>query len=145
MFVKEIMTPEAGCVGPEMCLKDLADKMRKMDVDCLPVMKGDRLVGMITDRDITHRAVADGRDPTATMVRDVMSTEINSCFDDQHVGDAARIMAEKHVRRLLVLDHDEQTVGILALGDLSQGVSHQLPAEAIIDAFDEYYGWSKRS
>lgn len=145
MFVKEIMTPEAGCVGPEMCLQDLAGKMREMDVDCLPVMNGERLVGMITDRDITYRAVADGRDPTATTVRDVMSTEISSCFDDQHVGDAARIMAEKHVRRLLVLDHDEKMVGILALGDLSRRPSQQLPPEAIIDAFDEYYGWSKQS
>ena len=78
-------------------------------------------------------------------MRDVMSTEVNRCFDDQIVSDAARIMAEKHVRRLLVLNHDEQMVGILALGDFPRRASHELSTEAIIDAFDEYYGWSKRT
>ncbi|MEE8275090.1 MAG: CBS domain-containing protein [Alphaproteobacteria bacterium] len=145
MFVKQIMTPEVAFVGPETQLKDIAGKMREMDVDCLPVMKADRLVGMITDRDIAYRAVANGRDPATTTARDVMSKEVSYCFDDQNVDDAVHIMEERHVRRLLVLDHDRQMVGILALGDLSRSAAHQRSTEAIVEALDDYYGWSRQA
>jgi CBS domain-containing protein len=143
VFVNQVMTPRVEFVGPDMRLTDIAGKMREFDLDCLPVRVADRLVGMITDHDITCRAVAAGRNPATTTVADVMSRELTCCFDDQQVGDAVQIMEQEHVRRLLVLDHDGKMVGILALGDLSLNARHELPPEAIVAAFDDYYGWSE--
>jgi CBS domain-containing protein len=113
------MTKGAECVTPENSLQDAARKMRDLDVGPLPVCDNDRLAGMITDRDITIRATADGRDPKATRVRDVMTSAVVYVFDDQDVGDAARLMQEHQVRRLLVLNRDRRLVGIVSLGDLA--------------------------
>jgi CBS domain-containing protein len=89
------------------------------------------VIGMITDRDITCRAIAEGRDPATTMVADVMSTDVVSCFDDQDVTDAAHLMEEKQVHRLPVLNHDNDLVGVLALADLALHSPHELSGEVI--------------
>lgn len=117
--VEEIMHREVRRTDPDMSLADTARKMRDLDVGCLPVCENDELIGIITDRDVTCRAIAEARDPATTMVRDVMSQDVAFCFDDQRASDAARIMRERKVRRLPVLDRDKHMVGILTLSDLA--------------------------
>jgi len=119
MQLKEIMTPNPECVSPEDSLQDAARKMRNLDVGPLPVCDNDRLAGMITDRDIVISAVAEGRNPQTTRVREVMTGEVISCFEDQDVQEAARTMQERQVRRLVVLNRDKRMVGIVSLGDLA--------------------------
>lgn len=120
MKVKEIMTREIDVVSPETTLRDAAERMNTLDVGVLPVCEKDQLVGVITDRDITVRATADGLDPFATQVGEVMSKDgLITCSEDEDVEAAAQMMREKQVRRLPVLDHDRRLVGILALGDVA--------------------------
>jgi CBS domain-containing protein len=120
MKLKDIMTSKPECIRPDTTLQEAARKMRDLDVGPLPVCgDDDRLAGMITDRDITVRAVAEGKDPTTTRVREVMTQEIIYGFEDQDVEEAARIMKERQVRRLVVLNRDRRLVGIVSLGDLA--------------------------
>ena len=119
MLIKDVMTRHVECVSPEDTLQAAARKMRDLDVGPLPVCgQNDRLVGMITDRDIAVRAVAQGKSPD-TRIRDVMSTGILYCFDDQELDEVARNMGKNQVRRLPVINKDKRLVGILALGDLA--------------------------
>jgi|SRR4051812_954993 len=119
MLVKEIMTHNVAVVSPGDTLEQAARKMEELDVGPMPVCEGNRVVGMLTDRDITVRATAAGCDPKTTLVSDAMSQDIVSCYEDQDVQDAARLMKEKQVRRLLVLSRTNQLVGIVSLGDLA--------------------------
>jgi len=119
MQVKEAMTRGVECVTPDCTLQQAAQKMKALDVGPLPVCDHDRLAGMLTDRDIVLRAVADGRDPRTTHVRDVLTPEVVYCFEDQDVREAASLMKEKQIRRLLVLNRDKRLVGIMSLGDLA--------------------------
>lgn len=89
-----------------------------MDIGVLPVSENDKLVGMITDRDITIRAVAEGRNPDQISVRDAMTRDLVSCYEDQELTEVSRIMQERQVRRVVVLNHQEQLVGIASMGDL---------------------------
>jgi CBS domain-containing protein len=93
--------------------------MQRLDVGMLPISDGDRLVGMLTDRDITVRATAKGRDPTTTQIREVMTPEVIYCFEDQEVSEAAKLMQEKQIRRLPVLNQEKRLVGIVSLGDVA--------------------------
>src|SRR5690348_861519 len=108
MRVSEVMTRGVECIHPDASLQEAAAKMKSLDIGPLPVC-GDhgRLVGILTDRDITVRATAEGEDPTAVCVRDIMTPEVVYCFEDQLVGEAARLMEDKQVRRLVVLDRDQ--------------------------------------
>jgi len=120
MQIREIMTATVECVRPDDTLQDAARKMRDLDVGPLPVCgDDDRLAGMITDRDIVIRAVAEGRDPRTTPVREAMTEGIDYCFEEQDVEDAARTMQDRQVRRLVVLNGDKRLVGIVSLGDLA--------------------------
>ncbi len=119
MQVKDVMTRGAECVGPDDTLQQAAQKMKNLDVGPLPVCDHDRLAGMLTDRDIVLRAVAEGRDPRSTRVRDAMSEGINYVFEDDDVKEAARQMKDKQIRRLVVLNRDKRMVGIVSLGDLA--------------------------
>ena len=131
MQVKEIMSKNVTWVGPDLPLTQAAKKMSDLGVGCLPVGKDDRLIGMITDRDITCRAVAQGRNPAKTTIAEAMSKGISYCFDDQEVGEAAQLMEKKQIHRLPVLDRKKRMVGILSLGDLSLHVSHELTGEVV--------------
>jgi CBS domain-containing protein len=105
---------------PTASLQEAARKMRDLDVGPLPVCgDNDRLVGMLTDRDITVRAVAEGQDPKTARVQDIMTPDITYCFEDQDITEAARLMEEKQIRRLVVLNRDKRLVGIVSLGDLA--------------------------
>ena len=115
----EIMTPNPQCVRPDDTLTQAAAQMKNLSVGMLPVCADERLVGVLTDRDIAIRAVAEGLDPNHTPVRQIMSPHAIYCFADEDPH-AAAIMLESHrVRRLPVLDRDEQLVGIVSLGDLA--------------------------
>ena len=119
MKVHEIMTAHARCVGPENTLVEAAGLMREMDVGALPVCDNDRLAGMVTDRDIALRGVADGRDPNTTSIREVMTPGIVYVFADQDVEEVARVMEERQIRRLPVLNRQKRLVGIVSLGDIA--------------------------
>ena len=120
MQVKEVMTRGVECMRPDATLQEAARKMRELDVGPLPVCgDNDRLVGMLTDRDITVRAVAEGQDPKSALVRDIMTPSIIYCFEDQDVTEAARLMKENQIRRLVVLNRNKRLVGIVSLGDLA--------------------------
>lgn len=118
MKVREAMTREVRLARPEQSIRDAAKQMAEMDIGALPVEENDRLVGMITDRDIAVRAVAQGRGP-GTPVREIMSTEIKYCFEDQSVDEVTQNMGDLRIRRLPVVNRDKRLVGILSLGDLA--------------------------
>jgi CBS domain-containing protein len=119
MFVKEAMTTHAEWVAPDLSLTEVARRMRDNEIGCLPVGDKDRLIGMITDRDIACRAVANGSDPAKTKARDVMTKGISYCFDDQTLEEAVRMMEEKGIHHLPVLNRSKRMIGILALGDVA--------------------------
>jgi len=119
MQLKEIMTPNVEVVRPDASLQEAAERMMKLDVGPLPVCDGERLVGMLTDRDITVRAIAQGRDPKTTQVQEAMSPDVIYCFEDQDVEDAADLMEEHQIRRVVILSRDKKLVGIVSLGDLA--------------------------
>ncbi|HEY5752194.1 MAG TPA: CBS domain-containing protein [Chthoniobacterales bacterium] len=119
MQLKEIMTQDVEVVAPQATLFEAARRMRELDVGALPVCDGNRLVGMLTDRDLTIRSVAEGRDPRNAQVQDAMSPEVTWCFDDQDSQEAEHVMQEHQIRRLPVVDHDKHLVGIVSLADIA--------------------------
>jgi CBS domain-containing protein len=119
MQVYEAMTPDVVSVGPGATLMEAAQAMRNLDVGPLPVCEGERLVGMITDRDITIRATAMGQDPRTTQVREVMTPEVVCCLETDEVSRVAQVMQEAQLRRLLVVSGEGRLVGIVSLGDLA--------------------------
>jgi len=119
MKIKDILTPEPQCVGSEDSLTEAVAKMKKLDVGFLPVCKNQRVIGVLTDRDIVIRAVAENLDPKTTRALEVMSGDIFYCFADQSIEEVAEIMATGRVRRLPVLNRDKHLVGIISLGDLA--------------------------
>lgn len=117
MNVNSCMSTDVRLASPRESIRDAARKMKEIDTGVLPVGENDRLVGMITDRDIAVRAVAEGMGPDAT-VGDVMSREVLYCYDDEGLDDVARQMRELQIRRMPVLNRDKRLVGIISLGDL---------------------------
>ena len=118
MQVFEAMTPDVVRVTPEVTLMEAARTMKDLDIGPLPVCEGDRLLGMVTDRDITVRATAEGRDPRLTPVGDIMTTAVVCCHEADDIQSAARLMQLTQLRRLLVVNDDGRLVGIVSLGDL---------------------------
>lgn len=120
MQVRELMVQHVRSVSVDAMLQAAARAMKESNVGILPVVDGGRLVGVVTDRDITIRATAEGLDPTRSAVRSAMTPQTFSVFEDQSLAEAARIMVDKHVHRLLVVDRHQQVVGILSLDDLAR-------------------------
>jgi CBS domain-containing protein len=119
MQIRELMTPNIEMITPDTSLKEAAARMRDLDIGVLPVADGTDVLGMLTDRDICVRAVAEGLDPRTTKARECMTKDVQFCYEDQDLKDAARLMEEKQIRRLLVLSRQRHPVGILSLGDLA--------------------------
>jgi CBS domain-containing protein len=114
------MSRNVEVVRPDDSLQDAAKKMRSNDVGFLPVCNGERLIGALTDRDIAIGAVADGKDPKKMKVKDLANPHVAWCYDDQTPDDAAKMMADKEVRRLMVIERgSKQLVGVVSLGDLA--------------------------
>jgi len=120
MQVYEIMTPTVRIADPNMTIRDAARCMRADNLGALPVGENDRLIGMVTDRDIVVRAVAEERSAGNTTVRQVMSLGICYCFENDDAEGAAQVMAKHQVRRLPVLNRDKRLVGVIALADLGR-------------------------
>jgi CBS domain-containing protein len=129
MKVKEAMHKGVEWVTPYTPVITIARMMRDQDIGAVPVGENDHLVGMVTDRDIAMRVVADGVDPTRLSAADVMSRGIVYCRDDENVIDAVRVMESQQVRRLPVIDENKRMVGILSLGDVSHASSQLLTGE----------------
>lgn len=127
MKVSEAMTRDVRIANPGETIRQAARTMAEIDAGVLPVQENDRLVGMITDRDIAVRAVAAGKAPD-TPIRDVMSSDLCYCFDDQEIAVVAANMADIKVRRLPVVDREKRLVGILSLGDIAQADDQERPA-----------------
>ena len=137
--VSENMSADLVYVKPECCAHDLAKIMQNKHVGCIPVMSDSQLVGIITDRDIACRIVAEGRDPDETLARDVMSKSVYTCRADELLVDAAQIMEDQQVRRLPVVDEGGKLVGLLTADDLSWHTDHQLVGD-VIEAVHEHHG-----
>jgi CBS domain-containing protein len=113
------MSKDVKIASPAWSIRDAAKAMKEIDAGFLPVGENDRLVGMVTDRDIAIRAIADGKGPD-TKVRDVMTDDVVYCFEDDDLDSVSTKMADRKVRRLPVLNRDKRLVGVVSLGDLSQ-------------------------
>jgi CBS domain-containing protein len=137
MQIKEIMTREVTVVPPDATVWDAAEKMKQLDVGSLPVCDGERLLGMITDRDITVRATAEARDPATTCVRDVMTEQVFWCFDDQSIEEAAETMERAQIRRLPIVNRDKRLVGIVSLGDLAVDTGEEELKAEILESVSE--------
>lgn len=119
MKISEIMTKEPVYIGPNESLQEAARRLRDLDVGLLPVGDGIKLKGMLTDRDITVRVVAEGTDPKTLRVSDIMTPEVIYAYEDQDAEEAAKIMEDKQIRRLIILNREKDMVGIVALADIA--------------------------
>ena len=124
MKLREIMTRDVVVLQPDDSLQSGAKKTRERNIGFLPVCDGEELIGVISDRDITIRALADGMDVNIMLGRDMMTSPAIYCFDDQDVSEVAKIMEENQIRRLVVLNRDDKKlVGVVSLGDLARNES----------------------
>lgn len=130
MQVSEAMTREVRVANPDQKICDIARMMADGDFGAMPVGQGDRLIGMITDRDIAIRAVAAGLSPD-TPVREVMSQDVKYCFDDQEISDIAQNIGEIQVHRLPVVDREKRLVGIISLADIAGCETPDVAGEAV--------------
>jgi CBS domain-containing protein len=120
MKVQEIMTRDIEYIDPETSIGKAAEIMRDLNIGFLPVCENDRLVGTVTDRDITIQSVAQGRDPGDAVVREIMNPQIFYRYEDDDVGEIARYMQEEEVRRMLILNRDKRLVGVVSIGDIAR-------------------------
>lgn len=127
--VKTAMHKGAEWVGPQTSVAEVARKMRELDVGSIPVGENDRLIGMVTDRDITCRGIGNGRDVNKLTARDVMTKGIVYCRDRDSIDEALGIMESKKIRRLPVIDDNKRMVGMLSFGDISHAASPKLAGE----------------
>lgn len=135
-LVRDVMTPSAATVTCEMTLKDAAEIMRSRDVGSLPVCDEKRVVGVVTDRDIVVRAVAEGVAPDAA-VKSVMTPEVFFCQASEPLEDAALLMQQKQVRRLVVVEEDHRVVGMLSLGDIAVRSGDEMVAGDVLESVSE--------
>ena len=119
MKLKEIMAQNVETVGPDATLQEAAEKMKLHDIGVLPVVEGKKPIGVVTDRDITLRAVASGADVTKTKVREVMTREPRFAYEDQTISEACELMEKNKIRRLVVLNREGGLVGVLSLNDVT--------------------------
>ena len=130
MKISEVMTRDVQTVRPDQPVQEAASFMLSANAGSIPVTDGDRLIGMITDRDIAVRGVAKGYGPD-TPVRELMTGEIICARDDDDVEDVASKMSDAQVRRLPIIDRDERLCGIVSLGDLSRDADEDCASEAL--------------
>jgi len=131
MKVRDLMTRDVFVARPNQTIRDVAGMMENIDAGALPVGDDDRLLGMITDRDIAIRAVGQGKGPQ-TLVQDIMSHEVKYCFEDEDTEHIAHNMADQQIRRLPVVDRNKRLVGILSLGDLAIVDGPEPAGEALV-------------
>ncbi len=132
MKVKDLMTTHVEYTTPTTSTKEAAHMMHELHIGALPVIEDNQLVGIITDRDICCKVVATGHSAGFTKVEEVMTKDVTTCFDDQNIGDATKLMIKNHVRRLAVIDHENAMVGLLSVDDLARN-SHDM-ASSVLEA-----------
>ncbi len=137
MNVSEIMTTDFEMIDATSSLIEAAEKMKSLNVGFLPVKEGTRLAGLFTDRDIVIRGLAEGLDPRTTQVKDIISSEVVYCYDDDSVEDAARLMEDNQIRRLIVVNHDQTPVGIVSIGDIAVKSGQEQLAGEILERISE--------
>src|SRR5215475_10385468 len=120
MKIQKLMSQNVQYIEPTTPIAKAAEKMRELDIGFLPICDNDRLVGTITDRDITIRSVAQGRDPRLAPVQEIMTSSVFYCYDDDDVEHVAKQMQEKEVRRMLILNRQKRLVGVVSLGDIAK-------------------------
>src|SRR3954447_10697410 len=120
MKIHEIMTPNVECVEPTLPIGKAAEKMRDLDIGFLPICENGKLTGAVTDRDITVRSVAQGRDPRVAPVSEIMTQDIFFCYADEDVESVAEYMQENEVRRIVILNRQKKLVGVVSLGDIAK-------------------------
>ena len=131
MKLNQIMTRDVEVIHPDDTLQTAAEKMRSRDIGFLPVCDGDRLIGVLTDRDLITRAFAEGTESKAILGRDLVTSPAIYCFDDQNVDEAAKLMHDNQIRRLVVLSRDKRTVGVVSLGDLAMNIDDKKSGDVL--------------
>jgi CBS domain-containing protein len=137
MKIRDVMTPDAVAALPETTLMAAAEMMRLLNVGSLPVIEDERIVGIVTDRDIVVRGLALGFNPRTATVADVMTRNVQTCSVDDDVEEVARQMRDLQVRRLLVVDEHERLLGIVSLGDLAMEMEDQALAGRVLEGISE--------
>jgi CBS domain-containing protein len=117
--LKEIMTPQVDVISPDATAEDASTRMKDLNIGAIPVCDGDGLIGMLTDRDLVVRVMAQRRDPKAVRVGEAMTPDVSYCFEDDDIEKAAHVMSQKQIRRLPILSKSKKLVGIVSLGDLA--------------------------
>jgi CBS domain-containing protein len=143
-MVRDVMTRGVETAAPDTTIAEVARRMRDLDVGSLPVTDGNRLLGIVTDRDLSVRATAAAKDPNSTRVREVMSPEIAWVFDDEPADAAARVMRERQIRRLPVLDRSDRLVGVVALADLATDLGDDKLKGATLEKISQPSGPARR-
>ena len=121
--IKDVMSPNFKFMAPDAPISQIAQQMRDMDCGFMPLAENDKMVGMITDRDITIRAIAEGKNPENTQAREIMTAKTFYCYDDQDIEEVCNNMGEIQVRRMPVVNRDKRLVGVVSMGDLAQVAS----------------------
>jgi len=131
MKIKEIMSKEVKFVDPNTSLQEAAKIMREKDIGILPIGENERIVGMLTDRDIVIRTLANGKDVKSTTVKEVMTPKCLYCFEEDTIEDVSKSMSQSQIRRMPVLNKEKRLVGIISLGDLACKGSKQVAGDAL--------------
>lgn len=132
MKLNEIMTKDVEIISPGDTLQTAAQKMRDRDIGFLPVCDGDRLIGVLSDRDVIVRALAEGMDSNAIVGRDLITSPAIYCFDDQTLDEAAKLMHDNQIRRLVILNRDDKRmVGVISLGDLAINLDDKISGDVL--------------
>jgi len=142
--VRDVMTRGVETAAPDATIAEVARRMRDLDVGSLPVCDGSKLIGIVTDRDLSVRATAAEKDPNTTRVRDVMSPQLTWVFEDEPADAAARVMRERQIRRLPVLDRSDRLVGVVALADLATDLGDDKLKGATLEEISQPSGMSNR-
>jgi len=120
MKIKDVMTTNVVCIRPEATIHEAAEQMRSLNVGLLPVCgPEDKLVGVLSDRDIVIRSTAGGNDPKAALVSEIMTQKVYYCLEEQDIAEAAKMMEQQQIRRLIVINDQKRLAGIVSLGDLA--------------------------
>jgi CBS domain-containing protein len=132
------MSKDVTYVEPGMSVTDIAKLLSDEDIGCVPVKENGKVIGIITDRDITCRVTANDRDPATTTAKEIMTGDVSCCFEDDLLRDAAEVMEKKRIRRLPVVDRDEELVGLLTADDLAWHTDHTLLGEVIERVYEAH-------
>ncbi|MFL6624247.1 MAG: CBS domain-containing protein [Sulfurifustaceae bacterium] len=139
MQAKEVMSSNIRIIPSNTSIQAAAELMRQMDIGVLPVTEDGTIVGMLTDRDIAIRAVAEGSDPGSTPARDVMSRDVVSCFEDQDARDVATVMEQNQVRRVVVVNRKNEAIGMISVDDLALHPETKPLADEVVQQFSKHH------